>query len=79
MIKTFTDVTDAINKVLPGEMADDIRKNIDAVVRSNFEKMKLVTRDQLEVQEKVLQRTREKLHMLEKQVAELKQQLDKSD
>jgi len=38
---------------------------------STFERMELVTREEFDVQRKVLERTREKLVALEAQVAEL--------
>ncbi|MEA3292419.1 MAG: accessory factor UbiK family protein [Pseudomonadota bacterium] len=63
----------AIAALLPPETAKDVKSNLDAVIRANFEKMQLVTRDELEIQQKVLQRTREKLERLERQVAELEQ------
>ena len=45
--------------------AADVKKNIDAVVKSNFEKMNLVTTDQMEIQEKILIRTRQRILELE--------------
>lgn len=70
----FDQLNDAINAVLPGGMAEDMRRNVRAVVRSTLERMDLVTREELEVQEKVLQRTREKLERLEAQVAALEKE-----
>ena len=62
---------EAIAALLPADLAAELRGNIDALLRSNFEKMNLVTREQLEIQEKVLHRTRARVLELEKQVAEL--------
>ena len=61
----------ALQSVLPPELGEDIRNNIDAVIKSNFEKMNLVTREQFEIQEKVLRRTRERLLELEIRVKQL--------
>ena len=46
------------------ELTEDVRKNVRAALRSALEKMDLVTREEMEVQEKVLLRTREKLESL---------------
>ncbi|MDH3694417.1 MAG: accessory factor UbiK family protein [Gammaproteobacteria bacterium] len=68
-------LTENIGNLLPGTMADDLRRNIDAMVRSALDKMNLVTREELEIQEQVLQRTREKVEQLQTQVAELESRL----
>ena len=68
-------LTENIGNLLPGAMADDLRRNIDAMVRSTLDKMNLVTREELEIQEQVLQRTREKLEQLQTQVADLENRL----
>jgi BMFP domain-containing protein YqiC len=62
---------DAISAILPAGAGKELRTNIDAVIRSNFDKMNLVTREQFEIQEKVLHRTRGRILELEKQVEEL--------
>lgn len=49
----------------------DLEKNFRAVLNSAFTRMDLVTREELEVQEKVLARTREKIETLESRVKEL--------
>ena len=59
---------------LPGglrSMRDDLEQNFRRVLRGGLEKLDLVTREEFEVQEAVLARTREKLEALEKKVAEL--------
>ena len=65
----------AIQSILPPELGDDIRNNIDAVIRSNLGKMNLVTREQFEIQEKILKRTRERLSELENRVKELEEKM----
>ena len=49
----------------------DIEKNFRALLQSAFERMELVSREEFDVQRKVLERTREKLERLEQQLAEL--------
>lgn len=64
-------VSEAISAVLPRELTDDVRKNVKAAVRAALADLDLVTREELEVQEAVLKRTREKVDQLERQVREL--------
>jgi len=59
---------------LPGglrSMRDDLEKNFRSVLRGGLDKLDLVTREDFEVQEAVLARTREKLEALEQRLAEL--------
>ena len=67
-------ITKRLLNILPTSMQDvqkDIEKNIHAVLQATFAKMELVTREEFDVQSRVLARTREKLEVLEKQVQEL--------
>ena len=50
---------------------DDLETNFRAVLKGGLAKLDLVTRDEFEVQEAVLERTRAKLEVLEAKVAEL--------
>jgi BMFP domain-containing protein YqiC len=50
---------------------DDLEQNFRAVLRASLAKLDLVTRDEFEVQEAVLARTREKLEALEARLEEL--------
>jgi len=49
----------------------DLEKNFRSVLQSGLGKLDLVTRDEFEVQEAVLARTREKLEGLEARLADL--------
>ncbi len=63
-----------ISSLIPGDlkhMQGDIENNIHSLLQSSLNKMNLVTREEFDVQSAVLQRTREKLEKLEKQVAQL--------
>ena len=60
---------------MPEGLAQSVTDNLRAAASGAFEKMELVSREELDVQQRVLLRTREKLEALEKQVAELEQQL----
>jgi hypothetical protein len=57
-------------------MRDDLEQNFRSVLRGGLEKLDLVTREEFEVQEAVLARTREKLEALEKRVAEFESSTD---
>ncbi len=71
------DLAGAVSAVLPERLGEDVRKNVRAAVRATFENMELVSREELEVQQQVLLRTREKLEALEARVAELECNLEK--
>ena len=66
----------AISEALPGDLSGDGRRTINAAVQSVLEKMDLVTREELEVHEKILRRTRDKLEVLEARSTELEKNPD---
>ena len=47
----------------------DIENNFQSAVNAKIKKLDLVTREEFEIQEEVLKRTRQKLDQLEKQLA----------
>lgn len=74
--KKFDEIADTIARALPPglmQMREDAEKNIRSVLTATFNKLDLVTREEFEVQSQVLLRTREKLEVLEKRLAELEQ------
>ncbi|MCZ6576830.1 MAG: accessory factor UbiK family protein [Acidiferrobacterales bacterium] len=71
--KTLDQISAAIRSVLPQQLTHDVRKNMNAALQSALERLDLVTREELEVQEAVLARTRQKLEELEQKVAALEQ------
>ena len=76
---TFDRIAAAIATALPVELTEDVRKNVRAALSSALAKMDLVTREEMEVQEKVLLRTREKLEALLIRLNQLERELhDKS-
>jgi hypothetical protein len=76
---TFDRIAAAITTALPVELTEDVRKNVRAALSSALAKMDLVTREEMEVQEKVLLRTREKLESLLIRLDQLERELhDKS-
>jgi BMFP domain-containing protein YqiC len=54
-----------------GTMREDLERSFRSLLDSAFARMELVTREEFDVQRKVLERTREKLALLEAKVTEL--------
>lgn len=50
---------------------DDLARNLAALLAAAFERLDLVTREEFDVQRKVLARTRERLESLEAELARL--------
>lgn len=73
--KIVDDFSAAVRKVLPENLARDAEKNLRAALAAVFERLDLVTREQLEVQGQVLERTRARLGEIEKKIAELEEKL----
>ncbi|MDF0605465.1 accessory factor UbiK family protein [Neisseriaceae bacterium TC5R-5] len=71
--KWFSDISNKISETIAASPAKDIEKNVKAMMASTFTKMDLVTREEFDVQQEVLLRTREKLEMLESRLAHLEQ------
>jgi hypothetical protein len=66
----------AVTRVLP-EGPKGFEKNLRASMQGVFDRMNLVSREELEVQEQVLARTRARLQELEKRIVELEEKLKK--
>lgn len=58
-------------------MREDLESNFRGVLRSGLNKLDLVTREEFEVQEAVLARTRQKLEQLEAKLEELEKSRQK--
>ena len=57
----------------------DVQKNLRAFLIGSLQRLDLVTREELDAQIQVLQRTREKLEQLEARVAELEAGIGKDE
>lgn len=73
--KTFEAISTAVRSAMPPDLAAGTEKNLRAALQAVLERLDLVSREELEVQEAVLQRTRERLERLELLVAELERRL----
>jgi BMFP domain-containing protein YqiC len=65
----------ALQAALPPRLGEEIEKNLRAALASALDRAGFVTREELEVQEQVLARTRARLTEMEKRVAELEARL----
>lgn len=80
--KQFDDVAKKLFAALPSSLQNiekDIQQKFKEVLQSAFSHMDLVTREEFDVQTKVLARTREKLDQIQKQVTELMSQQHQTD
>ena len=72
--KLLDDIAQRLAGAMPSaakEIQTDLEKNLRAATQSVFGKLDLVTREEFDVQTKVLARSRARLEQLEKQVEEL--------
>ena len=73
--RILEELLERIREIIAASPAKDVEKNIRAMLAAAFDRLDLVTREELDVQAKVLARTREKLSVLEARVAELESRL----
>ena len=64
-----------VSELIAASPAKDIEKNLRALLSSAFTRLDLVTREEFDVQQEVLGRTREKLEQMEARVAEMEKLL----
>lgn len=72
--RVFDDIAQSLSKLLPpgaANLKDEFERNAKAAVQGGLDRLDLVTREEFDVQMKVLERTREKLDALEKRLAVL--------
>lgn len=72
--ETIDSITRKLSSVLPDSvklMQQDIENNLRSVLEAAFSKMNLVSREEFDVQSRLLARTLEQLHELETKVSEL--------
>jgi len=75
--KLFDDLSKRLAEGMPKgfqTLQDDMQRNLRAGLESTFDKLNLVTREEFEIQQAVLARTREKLRALEARVEALEAQ-----
>ena len=76
--KLLDDIAKRLSSAVPASakaVQADVEKNLRAATQSVFSRLDLVTREEFDVQSKVLARSRSKIEQLERQVAELEARL----
>ncbi len=69
--KLFEEVSAKISDTIANSPAKDVEKNVKAMLGSAFNRMDLVTREEFDIQQQVLIKTRTKLAELEARLAKL--------
>ena len=69
--RLFDDLSERINEALRNSPAQDIERNLRALLANWFDRMDLVLRKDFDVQVKLLEAAQDKLAALEARVAEL--------
>jgi len=64
-VSTGSNLKQSILSLLPESLARDVGDSVDRIIQSYFEDMNLVSRQEFEIQRKVLAKTRAKLEQLE--------------
>jgi len=77
--RIFDDISARVSEVLARSPAKDIEKNLRSMLSGAFSRLDLVTREEFDVQAKVLARTREKLVALEARLSEYEKKLEPKD
>jgi hypothetical protein len=71
----FNDLQGKINQAIESSPAKDIEKNVKSMMTQGFSKLDLVTREEFDIQNQVLAKTRAKLEALEQRVQQLEESL----
>ncbi|MDO8954463.1 MAG: accessory factor UbiK family protein [Gammaproteobacteria bacterium] len=72
--KLFDDMASKFSNSLPPSLLnfrEDLQRNFKTILQNSFSKLNLVSREEFDIQTKVLARTREKLEALEKKISAL--------
>ncbi|WP_119343569.1 accessory factor UbiK family protein [Facilibium subflavum] len=72
--KILEDVSKKISDAIPKGVkafADEFESNCKSILKSSFERLDLVTREEFDIQKEVLLKTRQRLEQLEKKVDKL--------
>ena len=69
--KFFDELSAKLGDTIDNSPVKDVEKNVKAMFGSAFNRMDLITREEFDIQQQVLLKTREKLAELEARLAEL--------
>ncbi len=73
--KVIDEIGNKVSEILEHSPAKDVEKNLKVLLTGAFTRLDLVSRQEFDVQEQVLMRTREKLIKIETRVGALEKQL----
>lgn len=73
--KLLDEIAAKLSELMAAGPAKDLEKNARALLAGVFSRLDLVTREEFDVQQEVLARSREKLAALERRVSELEGRL----
>ena len=76
--KFIDDIARQLSEAVPADfrkLQQDLQKNFRVILDGAFSRMSLVTREEFDAQQSVLDRTREKLEKLEQHLRELEKNL----
>ena len=76
--KLLDEISKKVNDLVAQSPVKDVEKNLRVLLAGVFTRLDLVTRDEFDVQQEMLKRTREKLSVLEAKVAELEKKPKKT-
>ena len=78
-VKTIDDLAQRLSAMVPPGVSaarEDLTSNFKAALQSGLSRLDLVSREEFDIQRAVLLRTREKIDLLERMVADLEHRLD---
>jgi len=70
-VSFLDELQDRLAALMNNTPAADMQKNLKALLTQQFARLELVTREEFDIQTKVLARSREKLEELERKLSEL--------
>lgn len=71
--KVIDEISRRVQELIADTPVEDVQKNVRALMSGWFTRLDLVTREEFDAQQSVLQRAREKLSSMEGRMAELEQ------
>lgn len=77
--KLFDEMANKLGDTIDNSPVKDVEKNVKALMGSAFTRMDLITREEFDIQQQVLLKTREKLAELEARITALEAQLLEKD
>ncbi len=76
--KLLDEISKKVNDLVAQSPVKDVEKNLRVLLAGVFTRLDLVTRDEFDVQQKILMRTREKLSSLEAKITKLENKTKKT-